>query len=204
MATERNYYIYKQKSFFSRFFGHLRTVFIHKKYVFKACVKMGIPLQGFFHDTSKFSPAEFFLGVKYYSGSFSPNAVDRYIRGYSSAWLHHKGRNKHHYEYWTDFYPRSEKKVIGCKMPLKYVAEMVADRYAACVSYHRDNYKQTDALEYYNEEKENIILHDETRAILEEALQIMADKGENEAFAYMKKLLRLKGEVSGEQTEAGK
>ncbi|MCQ2517447.1 MAG: DUF5662 family protein [Lachnospiraceae bacterium] len=190
MRDESDYLLYKQKNFFQRFFGHLNTVLVHKKYVFRACADMGIFWQGVFHDTSKFSLAEFPVGVKYWSGKFSPNAVDRHEYGYSRAWLHHKGRNKHHYEYWADFSPRTEAGAIGCRMPLKYVAEMIADRYAACKSYHRDAYKQTDAWDYYCEEKDNIVIHEETRAILEKTLQIMADEGEKKAFAYMKNLLK--------------
>ena len=43
----------------------------------------------------------------------------------SSAWLHHKGRNKHHFEYWTDYSIRKPGHPIeGMRMPRRYVAEM--------------------------------------------------------------------------------
>ena len=37
-------------------------------------------------------------------------------RCYSSAWLHHKGRNKHHLEYWID-YTTNKSGLGGMKMP---------------------------------------------------------------------------------------
>ena len=54
------------------------------------------------HDLSKYSREEFWTGVRYYQGNRSPNAAERETVGFSKAWLHHKGRNKHHYEYWID------------------------------------------------------------------------------------------------------
>ena len=42
-------------------------------------------------------------GAKYWVGTRSPNSIERETIGYSTAWLHHKGRNKHHWEYWVDF-----------------------------------------------------------------------------------------------------
>ena len=62
----------------------------------------GIPLQGIIHDNSKYSFTEFFISAKFYTGTYSPIMDERKIYGYSKVWLHHKGRNKHHYEYWLD------------------------------------------------------------------------------------------------------
>ena len=31
------------------------------------------------------------------------NNAEREDTGVSTAWLHHKGRNKHHYEHWVDY-----------------------------------------------------------------------------------------------------
>ena len=73
------------------------------------CFRAGIPIQGLKHDLSKYSPVEFLPGAKYYQGNKSPNVAERIDKGYSSAWLHHKGRNKHHYEYWNDINPKSLK-----------------------------------------------------------------------------------------------
>ena len=86
------------------FFGHLTTVMKHRRMVIYHAFKVGIPMRGILHDLSKYSPSEFFCGVKYYTdGSRSPNEAEREDKGYSAAWMHHKGRNKHHFEYWVDF-----------------------------------------------------------------------------------------------------
>lgn len=184
------YYEYKEKNFFQRFFGHIHTVCTHKRHVRRACFKMGIYRQGIFHDMSKFSPTEFWPSVKYYSGTFSPNATARVLTGVSTSWVHHKGRNKHHFEYWTDYTPKVEPYVIGCRMPMRYVAEMVADRYAACVAYHKDSYDQGDAWKYYEPSAEHLIIDPDTKAVLEAALKTMRDDGEKAAFDLMKKLLK--------------
>lgn len=191
MDLNRDYTAYRKKTFFQRFFGHLGTVIIHKHHVRVACFKMGLYMQGILHDLSKFSPTEFIPSVKYYSGTFSPNVTDRILNGASRSWLHHKGRNKHHFEYWIDYSARLDPPVKGCRMPMRYVAEMVADRYAACVAYNKENYKQGDAWTYYSEGKDNLIIEEATRAVLEKALITMRDEGEEAAFAYMKKLLKI-------------
>jgi hypothetical protein len=83
--------------------GHIRTINRHRLEVMKNCFKSGIFWQGLTHDLSKFSPEEFFVGVSHYQGTRSPNEGEREDYGYSKAWMHHKGRNKHHFEYWTDY-----------------------------------------------------------------------------------------------------
>lgn len=114
---------------------HFRTITEHKVLVMKECFKLGLYRQGLLHDLSKYSFSEFWTGVKYYQGNRSPNAAEREELGYSAAWLHHKGRNKHHFEYWIDFSADRSKGLVGNKMPLTYVAEMVCDRIAACKVY---------------------------------------------------------------------
>ncbi|MDE6031823.1 MAG: catalase, partial [Oscillospiraceae bacterium] len=116
------------------FIGHFRTITRHRHKVIAHCAKAGIFWQGLLHDLSKYSPTEFWQGVKYYQGTRSPNEGEREAYGYSLAWMHHKGRNKHHFEYWTDYYPPT-KTVQPVKMPLRYVAEMFCDRVAASKVY---------------------------------------------------------------------
>ena len=119
--------------------GHLKTVLYHKYLVMQGCFRVGLYVQGVIHDLSKFSLTEFLVGAKYYQGDRSPNNAEREDIGYSSAWLHHKGRNKHHFEYWID-YSIDNKGMVGCKMPPKYVAEMMMDRIAASKVYNKGKY----------------------------------------------------------------
>lgn len=125
--------------------NHFKTITKHRMLVCRHCFQIGLYRQGLTHDLSKYSPEEFFTGVRYYQGTRSPNAAEREDLGYSKAWLHHKGRNKHHYEYWIDISVRKEEGLVGNKMPLRYVAEMICDRIAACEVYKGKAYTSAAA-----------------------------------------------------------
>ena len=172
----------------NKFFGHLKTVLHHKRLVFRYARKAGIPFRGFFHDSSKFSPTEFIPGVKYFSdGKRSPTVAERKDKGYSAAWLHHKGRNKHHFEYWIEFNWNGEL-IYKSPMPLKYVKEMFCDRVAATKTYLKDRYTDSAPLEYYLSRDERRFMHEETYTLLETLLVMLAEKGEKETFDYIRKL----------------
>ena len=93
----------------SKAFSHFKTITKHRHCVLRHCIKAGIFFQGLRHDLSKYTPTEFLPGAKYYAGTRSPNEVEREQKGYSAAWLHHKGRNRHHYEYWQDYNPKTKR-----------------------------------------------------------------------------------------------
>ena len=94
--------------------GHLITVLHHKKLVAEGCFHTGLYCQGLMHDMSKFTPTELLNGFRYYQGGRqSPNNGERVSRGYSEAWMHHKGRNLHHFEYWTDYNIEAKKVCDG-------------------------------------------------------------------------------------------
>ncbi|MBQ1274147.1 MAG: DUF5662 family protein [Cellulosilyticum sp.] len=172
---------------------HFKTITKHRHKVIAHCYKAGILFQGLFHDLSKYSPTEFKVGAKYYTGVKSPNEGERADRGYSVAWMHHKGRNKHHYEYWTDYNTKS-KKIEPVKMPLNYVIEMFCDRVAASKIYMKDQYTNQSPLEYFLNAKHRIQIHPETSALLERLLRMLAKEGEEKTFAYIKKLLKARSE----------
>ena len=113
---------------------HFMTITKHRHQVIKNCKRCGILFQGLRHDLSKYSPTEFLSGAKFYQGNKSPNDAERRVNGYSVAWMHHKGRNRHHFEYSTDYDPRT-RAMTPVKMPLGYVAEMFCDRVAASKIY---------------------------------------------------------------------
>ncbi|MBR0084966.1 MAG: catalase [Lachnospiraceae bacterium] len=172
--------------------GHFMTITEHKLIVMKYCFRMGLFKQGLLHDLSKYSPAEFIAGVKYFQGDRSPNAAQREEKGYSAAWMHHKGRNKHHYEYWHDIGPDRSKGEVPVKMPIKYVAEMFADRIAACRTYEKEKYTDASPAAYYERTKNYIKIHPQTRALLEKLIYMLKDKGEDATFSFIKKELLTK------------
>ena len=128
---------------------HLKTINHHKWLVCQGCFKVGLYKQGLLHDLSKYSPTEFLVGCKFYQGTRSPNNAEREVKGYSAAWLHHKGRNRHHYEYWLDYSTDLNEGIIGMKMPVRYVVEMFIDRVAASKNYMKEKYTNQAPLEYY-------------------------------------------------------
>ena len=176
---------------------HFKTVMKHKRLVMHGCFKVGLYWQGIFHDMSKFSPVEFLVGAKYYQGDSSPNNAERKDKGVSYAWLHHKGRNKHHFEYWIDYaikkdengnlIPGNDGKVVaGMKMPVRYVVEMFMDRLAASKVYHKEKYTDSTPLEYYNKGKGHQIMHPETASLLESMLVKLSEDGEEAAYRFIR------------------
>lgn len=168
--------------------GHFLTVTKHRHMVIRHSKKAGILRQGLLHDLSKYTPTEFWVGAKYYTGTKSPNEAERQSNGYSSAWLHHKGRNKHHFEYWFD-YDFNTHMLSPVKMPIKYIAEMFCDRVAASKIYQGKNYTDSHPLEYFMRAKDIRPIHPETSDILEALLRTLAEDGEDAAFARLRKLL---------------
>ncbi len=173
----------------TNFIGHFRTITRHRHMVIRHCAKAGIFWQGLGHDLSKYSPVEFFAGVKYYQGTRSPNEQERQERGYSVAWMHHKGRNRHHFEYWTD-YSLQTGRMDPVKMPLRYVAEMFCDRVAAGKIYNGASYTDSDPLAYFEHAKQRRFIHPETSALLESLLTMLAQEGEEKTFAYLRRLVK--------------
>ena len=181
---------------------HWKTITHHKNMVRAGCFKVGLYRQGIMHDWSKYTPTEFLVGCKYYQGNMSPNNAERADKGYSTAWLHHKGRNKHHLEYWID-YSASDKGhggMTGMKMPLKYVVEMFIDRISASKNYQKENYTDRSALTYYEKGKGHYMMHKDTEAMLVYLLTMLAVKGEKETFRFVKNEV-LKGKVPYESEE---
>ena len=142
---------------------------------------------------------EFWAGAKYWQGTCSPNNAQRQAEGYSAAWLHHKGRNKHHLEYWIDYAPDGDHAMAGMRMPARYVAEMVCDRIAASKNYKGDKYTDAAAWEYYDRSRDHYILHPETRKELETCLLILRDEGEDACFRYIRTELLGRKKVNTER-----
>ena len=170
---------------------HFKTITRHKFLVMGGCFRVGLIRQGLAHDLSKYSPTEFRVGARYYQGNRSPNAVERAEKGYSEAWIHHKGRNPHHYEYWTDL-SKETGRYESVPVPRKYLVEMIMDRRAACMVYEGDKYTPASALNYLNRSLEKNLLHPRTLQELTYLLTMLRDEGEEKTFAYLRESV-LKG-----------
>ena len=167
--------------------AHLKTVNTHRALVRKYCFACGLYRQGLTHDLSKYSPQEFLVSVRYFQGFRSPYTEEKERFGYSLGWLHHKGRNRHHWEYWYDMLDGVWQPV---EMPLPFVAEMVCDRIAACRVYEKEKYTQASPLAYYDLKNDGRYMHPKTAELLRSILVRIKDNGEEETFAWLKEQLK--------------
>ena len=161
---------------FKKIIGHFCTITHHKWLVFKLCVRAGIPWRGFMHDWSKYSPTEFWESVKYYTGKRSPIYYCKQENGYSNAWLHHKGRNKHHYEYWYDYAAPEPTPII----PYEYTVEMICDTLAAGMVYRGKEWTKASQKEYWERTNSLAKLNPKIFDLLTEVYDEVAKKGINE------------------------
>ncbi len=170
--------------------GHWRTINEHKLLVMRHCFRIGLYRQGLFHDMSKYMPSELLMGFMYYDdGKSSPNNGERSEKGYSCAWMHHKGRNRHHFEYWTDYalHPSDDRyPVQAVQMPRRYVAEMLMDRISASKNYNKDSYTQHHPLSYFEHGRSHYLLHPQTEKELHGMLRILDERGEEELMRFVR------------------
>lgn len=159
-------------------FKHLKLVTKHRWIVFKLCCKIGLPWRGLVHDLSKYSPTEFFESAKYYVGNGSPIVVARKEKGYSEAWLHHKGRNKHHEEYWVD----ENAPIKLALIPYKYAAEMLCDKMAAGIIYKGKDWTREYELSYWEKEKEYKKVNSKIKEFFTDVLEQVAMEGIDKTF----------------------
>ena len=167
---------------------HFKTITRHRLLVMVNCFRIGLIRQGLTHDLSKYSPTEFWAGVRYFQGTRSPNTAEREANGYSLAWMHHKGRNRHHFEYWTDLSPVT-RTYEPVDMPVQFLCEMVADRIAACKTYERASYTDASPLRYLDRAQESRLVHPRTMARLRFLLTMLAEHGEAETFRFMREVV---------------
>jgi hypothetical protein len=159
-----------------RYWAYAKKVLLHKYYVFLACIKLRVPLYlAVLHDLSKFGKEEFVPYAKHFydndgksknikniDGSYDPSKQHDNFR---FAWIHHKNHNKHHSEYWIIV--GSDASLNPLPIPDKYLKEMVADWIGAGRAYQN----KTTPMQWYEEQKIHMILHEETRKKVEQTLK---------------------------------
>lgn len=176
---------------FSNFFKHFHLVNKHRWFVFILSLKAGIPFRGLLHDLSKYSYDEFWISCKYYDGKRSPLKVARDELGYSTAWCHHKGRNKHHFEYWEDICGNER---IGIFIPYKYIVESICDKIAAGMAYKGKSWNQSEPLEYWNkiDRRNAVVKHPGSVEFIDIILKKVNDEGLDSALnsKYLKRVYK--------------
>lgn len=163
---------------------HFKKICIHKYWVAKYCFKVGLYWQGLTHDLSKFSCIEFWESVKYYQGTSSPIKECKRKNGYSLAWQHHKGRNPHHYEYWTD---NSNGGTICIEMPYNYAVEMICDYLGAARAYLGNKFTYKGEYEWWMNKLNNKHpkIHGKTTKFVTSVLKALADREEQGYYPDM-------------------
>ncbi len=167
----------------AQFIKHLNTINKHKFIVTKLCFRCGLYKQGLLHDLSKYSVIEMKTGVTYFQGNRSPIDKEKEVKGYSLGWLHHKGRNKHHWEYWLD---NARDGIKPLAMPKNYVIEMCCDRVAASIIYQKEQYTDDSALIYYLNGRDHVVIHPDTDELIVRILTYLKENGLDKTIQYIK------------------
>ncbi len=165
---------------------HFLTITKHRHKVMHYCFKCGLYRQGLLHDLSKYGFTEFWRGAKYYAGIHSPQVNERKAKGYSTSWLHHKGRNKHHLEYWQDV-DIEKNMYVAVDVPNKYIAESMCDRIAASKVYKKKDFTPQSVLDYFNHESVSLPMTENTKNKMIMLLNYYVKNGEKALFKYIKK-----------------
>lgn len=184
-------------NFVNRFWGHFKTVWLHRRWVRHYCFKCGLYWQGITHDLSKYSPVEFWESVKYFEGIRSPIDHCKEVNGWSKAWMHHKGRNKHHYEYWQDKFDFGGEPLF---MPKKYEVEMLCDFLGAGRAYSQNKKipftYDSELIWWKNKTSHGIKMHPDTKKHINDWLIALYNcknkEEEKEFFRTIKKYVKNK------------
>lgn len=170
---------------------HFKTVMKHKAIVYRECKACGIWWQGVIHDLSKFSITEFLPSARYFQGDKSPIEAEKAKEGYSIAWLHHKGLNKHHWEWWTDFDKNG--RVYPNRIPKKYVVEMICDWIGAGKAYSKEKWTQAEPLEYFEKVEYARHFQWETKSAIYSFLELIKEYGLDDFHKIAKQWLKADG-----------
>lgn len=162
------------------FFKYLHSINSHRFKVFLLCCKCGIPFQGLTHDISKYSPTEFFEDIKYFNNKIAPVEKAKKTNGYSLSWLHHKGINKHHSEYWFDYEAPLKAPII----PFKYCVEMICNRIV--ITKQKLGNKYTNMSPYYswNKTRDNEMINRKIQSFITETFELLGAYGEKKVLNY--------------------
>lgn len=165
-------------------FLHLKKILVHKYWVNAFCCRAGMPVRGFFHDMSKFSPTEFWEGAKYYQGTRSPIDACKDVHGWSAAWQHHKGRNKHHYQYWIDNHDGGG---VPLRVPYEYAVEMLCDYLGAAKAYMGKNFSYAAEWDWWENKVRscpNMMMHKDTKRFITVCLRKLKKYEADPDFDY--------------------
>ena len=138
----------------------------HKWWVFVAGLKFKVPIwRLIIHDWSKLMPVEWVAYREFFYGERQADGrrPDEVKAAFHEAWLHHIHLNMHHWNAWV--YVDTDGQTT-LRMPAKFIREMLADWYGA----GRAITGRWRAGEWYEENKDKIVLHPYTKGYVDGAL----------------------------------
>ena len=113
------------------------------------------------HDMSKYQPEEYDAYDAYFYGG---NRTKKVESDFNYAWLHHIHNNPHHWQYWVLKHDDEPEEAL--EMPIQYVYEMICDWWS--FSFKTGNLYEI--FDWYNAHSKKMILHENTRKLVEEIL----------------------------------
>jgi hypothetical protein len=141
------------------YWNYFKYIIEHKWNVGIECLKMGMPIHAITHDLSKFLPSEFIPYAKYFYETDKATNYDKKTendKNFQSGWCYHQKRNKHHWNYWVSVTRKSNAQ-LPIEMPRRHVRQMIADWRGMSRKFGGTWQK------YYAENKQEMILHEETK-----------------------------------------
>ena len=123
---------------------------------------------GLNHDASKTDDDEYNAYDDYFYGNNRSFAV---VQAFNKAWLFHIHRNPHHWQHWVLLHDEPDEPMECIEMPHNYVVEMICDWWA--FSWKDDD--RFEIFDWYKEHKNHIMLHKNTRKLVEHILDEIED-----------------------------
>ena len=124
------------------------------------------------HDISKYSAEEYNAYDNYFYGK----KTEKVKAEFNYAWLHHIHNNPHHWQHWVLI--NDEDGTVALEMPKEYVIEMLANWWA----FSHKSGNLYEIFDWYKSHKKNMILHENTRKLVEELLSRIKEELDKEAI----------------------
>lgn len=118
------------------------------------------------HDQSKYDPEEYDAYDKYFYGG---NRSYKVVQDFNYAWLRHIHHNPHHWQYWILNNDDPDEGEVIMEIPHLYIVEMICDWW----SFSWTKGDLFEIFEWYEEHKNYIKLHEDTRNEVEHILDVL-------------------------------
>lgn len=125
------------------------------------------------HDSSKLDKEEYEPYAEWFYGEH-PDEGDAKA-AFGLAWAHHQNHNEHHWQYWVLIRDTDDPKYLSLDMSKEAIYEMLCD-------WHSFSAKdpESTAYQWYTDNKENMLLSDNTVLLIDSLIDIFKKPLEKE------------------------